>query len=952
MKKTLNILLGFAAAFAVFSCTDKEIYYVYPEYGEDRFIEGEGTVSSDNPYFTVTDEGGEVAFKTKGGEVVLNVNCYSEWTAEVSEVTKSDGVDWLDVDVDYDYNTLTITVGQNTEPERNTAIIELMTVADNAVFSTITVTQNAAGTPEITAEQNMWNAPAVGVLTTEIEIETTFDEYTVETACTWLLVEKMDNAVRLTVDPNEETEERSTEVTLTSSDGVDSDSDVILVTQDGAAYISLSTATLTFYETTEAKLSSTTVESNFDWDFSYDKSNGWFTISRDGEVLTAAVTVENDAEENRVGEVVVTAGDGLENTTEVILTVTQLGMSEGSLVLIYTTTANSTEIQLPLSGTVDCTVDWGDGSEESITTTLPTHTYELAGEYFVSIKGTVTALNSNSIKAATSLFLTGIKQWGDTGLTSLDHAFYNCKNLEYAPADEIGSFSEVTTAADMFYNCGSATSGTTIWGEKDYMPDTATGLTEVSPDLFQYATKCESFSETFMSCFALKEVPAGLFRNCESATSFYKTFWYDINIYSVPDGMLDGCPKVTTVYGLFCRNFSLESIPQGLFDNCPDITTMYCVFEQCFSLKDLPEGIFDKNVNVTNFGEAFYQCLSLGALQADLFKNNTKVTTFSSAFKKCAFTSLPEGLFDGLTAVTSYASAFEECPLESVPENLFKDSGEVTSVSKLFYNTKLSTVPSNLFGSMDKCTNISYLFAGCVNMTSVPDGVLNCFPAVTNASYLFDGCTGLTSIPDNMFQNNSKITNLDYAFRNCTSLTEIPAGMLSYTPALTEIKYGFYGCTGLTEIPTGMFNGCSSLSDLSYTFYGCTGITTIGEEAFANMTSLTTLADAFYNCTGIKTIGKKAFYGNTALTTIASAFNGCTGLETIGESAFEGCKALGTATSVFAKSSNLKSVGARAFADCTVNTSTSTPSFANLFQNCTALTSVGSELFAGCTMLK
>ena len=57
-------------------------------------------------------------------------------------------------------------------------------------------------------------------------------------------------------------------------------------------------------------------------------------------------------------------------------------------------TSNDDQITLPLvsSGTYDFTVDWGDGTQDTITShddAAVTHTYPSAGTYTVQIAGTI-----------------------------------------------------------------------------------------------------------------------------------------------------------------------------------------------------------------------------------------------------------------------------------------------------------------------------------------------------------------------------------------------------------------------------------------------------------------------------------------------------------------------------------------------------------------------------------
>ncbi|MCD8294482.1 MAG: hypothetical protein LUE27_04430, partial [Clostridia bacterium] len=787
--KALKYLFGCALAFAALACTNKEIYNVYPDYGEDEYIQN-ASISSENPYFTANEDGGIINYKTKGGEVVVNVNCQTEWTVEYSNA------EWLEADVDCALGTLTFTATRNTEMGQRIVQANVKTVASGTSFATISVIQNAFGTPEVSAETTEWNAPAVGALSTEIAVESNFDEWTTQTSCTWLIAEKTGSGLILTVDENPETESRSTEVILTSTDGTYSDTETIVVTQDGKAYIEVSAGTLAFYEDMEAKVGSTTIESNFDWDFSYDTSNGWFTVSRDGDTLTAIATSENESDDNREAYLTVTAGDGAENVTEYDIHVIQLGSQGSSMILIYTISDLSLGVTLPLSGEVNCTVDWGDGNSEEVTTTLPSHTYESVGEYFVTITGTVTSLASNGITDLNVKYqLTGIKQWGDLGLTSLQYAFYQCRYLDSLPADTMGAFAEVTTAEQAFARCGDATfyDGTTT-----YDPSTAFGLSEVPEDLFQYATKCTNFDQCFYWDYNLEAIPAGLFRNCEAAESFSSCFSWCIKVEEIPEGLLDGCPNAKDVSIMFSYMNSLQSVPADLFVNCPKITDMKSMFSACISLEYIPEGIFDKQTENTSFYRTFAECESLKYIPEGLFQYNTKCQNFNNTFYCCyEIEEVPEGIFDNMTACTTFFGAFQKCTsLKKVPAGLLKDATACTTVDRLFNGcTSLTEIPAGFFDNLPKCTTMSYTLAETgLNAAELPAGLFANCGAVTNVSYMFSGWDTLETIPDGLLDYFTAATNMSGLFSSCSNLKSIPADLFKNNPAVTNFASVFQDC--------------------------------------------------------------------------------------------------------------------------------------------------------------
>ena len=61
-----------------------------------------------------------------------------------------------------------------------------------------------------------------------------------------------------------------------------------------------------------------------------------------------------------------------------------------------TNPGDGTTVTLPLAGTVDATIDWGDDTVETVTTPGPhVHDYGVDGTYTVSVTGSATAFNQD-----------------------------------------------------------------------------------------------------------------------------------------------------------------------------------------------------------------------------------------------------------------------------------------------------------------------------------------------------------------------------------------------------------------------------------------------------------------------------------------------------------------------------------------------------------------------------
>jgi surface protein len=133
-----------------------------------------------------------------------------------------------------------------------------------------------------------------------------------------------------------------------------------------------------------------------------------------------------------------------------------------NLVLVYDTSKEPANLQVSvpintLSVAPNVTIDWGDGSSESHTTTgFKTHTYAAAGIYIVQISGSMTALNYGAGASTTNnkAKLVRCLSFGALGLISLDSAFRNCVNLIQCPTS-LPTTSTVTSFLNLFNGCAS-----------------------------------------------------------------------------------------------------------------------------------------------------------------------------------------------------------------------------------------------------------------------------------------------------------------------------------------------------------------------------------------------------------------------------------------------------------------------------------------------------------------
>ncbi|MBI9067211.1 MAG: BspA family leucine-rich repeat surface protein [Salinivirgaceae bacterium] len=114
-----------------------------------------------------------------------------------------------------------------------------------------------------------------------------------------------------------------------------------------------------------------------------------------------------------------------------------------------TNLSDGTTITLPLYGTVDVSVNWGDGSSDSYTTTgKKNHTYATEDTYTVSISGSLTQFGNSYMTYANSEKLVKVTSFGELGLTSLAGAFKHAANLIEVPTQIPSTVTDLSNLFD------------------------------------------------------------------------------------------------------------------------------------------------------------------------------------------------------------------------------------------------------------------------------------------------------------------------------------------------------------------------------------------------------------------------------------------------------------------------------------------------------------------------
>lgn len=964
-------IVALAVCLAALSC-EEEPQPIVPPVSEGRVTL---EVSSDSRQLDMDEDGleGEIVFKSKGGSVVLDVlTNQDEWTYETS------GESWLKASSDDHF--LTLEADRNTSDQSNTATVVIKAADDDEEVSvTLTVSQNHSGVPEISIAQNELHVKARTGLENRIAIDTNQEEWSFDCTCSWLLVEQEDNMLVLTADPNETRLQRTVEIELKAGHGSDATSDWLTVSQDGTAFVILSTHNVATDDEGDTK--SVVVESNpeLEWNFVIGE-NDWFSAERDGNTLNITI-LSNEGGNQRSGSVEVIVGDE-DNNASATINIRQIGPDTEEL--IYEVLISEPDFFLTGAPVIttstggSVTVDWGDGSPvETFESRRPTHVYSEPGMYTIEMTGQAKSLEFGTGDAMAPE-LQNIVSWGKMGYTTAVDMCLGCNNLKSIPNDVAGSFASVKSFLGAFSCCES--------------------LEEIPSGLFRYATVAKNFEDCFSHSASISEIPADLFANCTAAEDFSYAFYgtgsgYIITsstlanfdevrslvsagkLKSIPDGLFRNCPSIKQMDYVFGAT-SITAVPEDIFSSASKATVFTGAFSSCVNLTDVPQGFMSGASAVTDIKYMFAGCESLKTFPAGAFASSSTVTNLEYIFYKTGFESLPGGMFEGLTNVKTIGAVFQDCvslseispdvfkgltgaksfkycfsgctSLRKIPSDLFAGLTLAYEFKSTFEDSALEEIPADLFKDCRDYSgaDFSYMLAGCMNLKTVPAALFETFTKVTSPGFknAFQG-SGIETIPAGLFSRNSAVSSgFEEAFLDCASLETIEGPIFGDCSSVTSLSYTFSGCTALKSLPEGMFDSmAASKTKFTATFKGCTALETLPSGLFSKNTIATQFSETFSGCSSLKSVPEDLLGDNEKITTVKKMFYGCSSLTSLPAGLFAGTPAITSFEGTFSGCSSLKSLPESLFS--AIGTRTSSITFMECFRDCSSLESLPAGLF-------
>jgi len=470
-----------------------------------------------------------------------------------------------------------------------------------------------------------------------------------------------------------------------------------------------------------------------------------------------------------------------------------------------TGSSNNDQVKLPLisSGNYNFIVDWGDGTNDTITIwNQPevTHTYASQGVFTLNISGILYGWSFNN--GGDRLKILEIKQWGNLRLGNVGSYFYGCSNLNITTSD-ILDLTGTTTLSQAFSGCSTL--------------DEVRGMNEWD------TSSVTDMSYMFGGASAFNQ-PIGNW-DVSSVTNMWSMF-SSASAFNQPIGNWN-VSSVTNMEWMFSRTSTFNQ-NIGNWDVL-SVTGMYYMF---YGASTFNQNIGMWNVSsVTNMEGMFNRASSFNQPISNW--NVSSVTIMQGMFYYASAFNQDIGNWD-VSSVTNMLWMFGGA--SSFNQNIGNwDVSSVPDMSYMFYGASAFSQPISNW-DVSSVTNMRWMFGGA---SSFNQNIGNWdVSSVTNMLWMFGGASSfnqnignwdVSSVPDmsymfyraSAFNQNisdwdvSSVTNMEGMFEGASAFNQNIGNW--DVSSVTDMSGMFSNSTFNQNI--GMWN-VSSVTDMSYMFYG------------------------------------------------------------------------------------------------------------------------------------
>lgn len=431
--------------------------------------------------------------------------------------------------------------------------------------------------------------------------------------------------------------------------------------------------------------------------------------------------------------------------------------SQAQMVLMYNITSSGTQIALPLAGTVNVGVDWGDGSALqffNISGNKP-HTFTTTGIKTVTIIGTLTAYGSASNTFTGNSKLIQVVSWNGLGLTSLRNAFSGATLLTTVP----GSLpTTVTNLSGMFYNASSFNQPIGSWNTANVtdMSGMFNGASSFNQPISTWNTAAvTNMSYMFNNATAFNQ-PIGSW-NTATVTNMSYMFYY-AKAFNQPIGTWN-TSAVTKMISMFAGASTFNQTIGGW--NTASVDRMDFMFQSATAFNQ-PIGTWN-TAAVTDMSYMFYFATAFN--QPIGSWNTSAVTNMIQMFYIASDFNQPIGTWN-TSAVTNMNSMFAGASAFNQTIGSW-NTAAVTSMSNMFYNAlsfnqPIGTWNTAVVADMTSMFNNARSFNQSIGTWNTA--------AVTNMGYLFTNAIAFNQQIDTW--NTTSVYDMRYMFYNATAFDQ------------------------------------------------------------------------------------------------------------------------------------------------------------------------------------